>query len=579
MKRDLSFVRAPFFLRAFLGAMALAAFLGGCAQATEIVLVVDTDLSVPSELTRIEIDVVNSLSSPIRTTIDLTTTAAPPLPLTLGITSRTRPDADVRVEVRGYLESGEVLVRDVETRLSPGASRMLRVLLARRCVRATCAPTETCDETGCRAVEIAADTLPAWPGAVARLEGEACEPVDEICNLVDDDCDGSTDEMVSLLTDAANCGRCGNACTAGACENGFCMGDRPVSVAAGGAHTCVLREDASISCFGWNAEGQLGSARLTTVSMPLDVPALAGVTDLAPGGSYGCVLDGRGQILCVGDGDDGALGRGDRVDARIYAASMGSGFDDLAAGPRHACAIDTTGAVLCWGEGGAGQTGGASALAPTAVAGIAGATDIGAGLSHSCAVVGGAVLCWGSNARGQLGSASLGGGTPAPVDGLSMASSVALGRDFSCALRTDGHVLCWGANDRGQLGAMTSMTSSTTPVEVLGIADAMAITAAAGGTHACALRASGRVSCWGSNTSGQLGNGMVLPSAAPVDLMNVTGVVSVAAGGLSDDGRGHTCVVLGSGEVRCVGDGTLGQTGQSDLRAVLSTATAVAGLP
>lgn len=83
-----------------IAAALFALALVGCAQATEIVLVVDTDLEVPGELSRIELDVTNSMAVPTRTAVDLASGSAPSLPLTLGITSR-RADADVRIEVRG----------------------------------------------------------------------------------------------------------------------------------------------------------------------------------------------------------------------------------------------------------------------------------------------------------------------------------------------------------------------------------------------------------------------------------------------------------------------------------------------
>jgi hypothetical protein len=55
-------------------------------------------------------------------------------------------------------------------------------------------------------------------------------PASEVCNNRDDDCDASTDESFDLTTDAANCGRCGNACPAGQrCIQGGCQaGGGPV---------------------------------------------------------------------------------------------------------------------------------------------------------------------------------------------------------------------------------------------------------------------------------------------------------------------------------------------------------------
>ncbi|HYO54822.1 hypothetical protein [Archangium sp.] len=54
--------------------------------------------------------------------------------------------------------------------------------------------------------------------------GFCCKPVAEMCNDIDDDCNGQTDEGFNLQTDNAHCGVCGNACNAvtETCVNGTC---------------------------------------------------------------------------------------------------------------------------------------------------------------------------------------------------------------------------------------------------------------------------------------------------------------------------------------------------------------------
>ncbi len=108
-------------------------------------------------------------------------------------------------------------------------------------------------------------------------------------------------------------------------------------------------------------------------------------------------------------------------------------------------------------------------------------------------------------AEGSADGAAPGDGgldsAPPPV----LATAIAQGNDFACALRVDGTVTCWGANGgEGRLGDTTDLSSST-PTLVKDVADAVAL--AAGDAHACVVRKSGAVSCWGYNASGQLGDG------------------------------------------------------------------------
>jgi hypothetical protein len=85
--------------------------------------------------------------------------------------------------------------------------------------------------------------------------------------------------------------------------------------------------------------------------------------------------------------------------------------------------------------------------------------------------------------------------TFAPIPTFPSAPMIAAGTSHSCALLGDGTVSCWGSNGTGQLGDGTQ-TDRLTPVQVVGLTDAVAI--AAGSNHSCALHGDGTVSCWGS---------------------------------------------------------------------------------
>jgi alpha-tubulin suppressor-like RCC1 family protein len=174
---------------------------------------------------------------------------------------------------------------------------------------------------------------------------------------------------------------------------------------------------------------------------------------------------------------------------------------------------------------------------------------VSSGASHSCAVLGnGAIQCWGSNSSGELGvgdtrDTSL---VPATVSGIASAEKVSAGAFSSCAILNGGALTCWGSNTKGQLGIGTT-TNASSPVFVTGIAPVSSVSL--GYLYSCAVLMNGQIACWGINDRGQLGLGDKSDRNSPQVIPSINNAVQVTAG------YSNTCALLSDSTVKCWGDG------------------------
>jgi alpha-tubulin suppressor-like RCC1 family protein/roadblock/LC7 domain-containing protein len=335
-------------------------------------------------------------------------------------------------------------------------------------------------------------------------------------------------------------------------------------IAAGRNHTCAATTAGGVECWGENEHGQLGDGTTAGRNMPVPVNGLAGeVTAIAAGNAHTCVLTSAGGVKCWGANGHGELGNGAAGDGGTPTDVSGltGGVYAIAAGNEHSCAVTTGGDVFCWGLNANGQLGDGTktdSRIPVRVAGIFEAVKgIAAGAGHTCALtVRGGVLCWGDNQYGQLGD---GKGTknrvvPEAVIGLKEGVSAFSARGgHTCSLMTNSGVKCWGNNQYGQLGDGTK-TNRAVPVDLLQLGRGVSAVAA-GSDHTCAS-IGGKVKCWGWNYYGQLGDGTKTTQGNPVAADGVpVDVRMIGAGGA------HTCVVTGRGGVTCWGGNSSGQLG------------------
>ncbi|MBV2168063.1 MAG: hypothetical protein KUL82_05075, partial [Bdellovibrio sp.] len=138
-----------------------------------------------------------------------------------------------------------------------------------------------------------------------------------------------------------------------------------------------------------------------------------------------------------------------------------------------------------------------------------------------------------------------------PYQGFAVQSGVS----HSCAILS-GKIYCWGDNTSGQLG-QGDTTARTSAVEITSLKGAVDL--AVGAYHTCAL-ANSKVYCWGGNNKGQLGLGSSdsSPHTTPVEVTTLAGSRFIRAGDY------HTCAKDASDAIKCWGDNTNGQLGLGD---------------
>lgn len=311
------------------------------------------------------------------------------------------------------------------------------------------------------------------------------------------------------------------------------------------------------------------------------LPSLQQIIATAAGDSHTCGLTDGGTVKCWGANWSGQLGNNSTTDSFLPVDVSGVfSVTAIAAGDAFSCAL-TDGGVKCWGANESGQLGNGTtddSLLPVAVGGLSGVTALAAGGSTACALVsGGGVKCWGANDAGQVGDGTTDArSAPTAVSGLaSGVNAVDVGSYHACALLAGGGVKCWGSNDSGQLGDGT-LDNSSIPVDVAGLANP-ATAISAGGFHTCAV--AGGVVCWGGNYLAQLGDGSYDDSMTPVAVLGLESGVSALAAGVD-----HNCALTSAGGVKCWGDGYEGEfgnglfTGVPDLVDVVGLAASVTSI-
>jgi alpha-tubulin suppressor-like RCC1 family protein len=131
------------------------------------------------------------------------------------------------------------------------------------------------------------------------------------------------------------------------------------SMAASQHHTCGVRADGTLWCWGTNGHGELAvPAADLPASVPLQVVTDADWAEVAVGWFHSCARKTIGNVYCWGRAIEGQLAQ-DRIEPNPVPTKieMPILWKRISAGHMHTCGVDMTGTLYCTGENRAGQLG------------------------------------------------------------------------------------------------------------------------------------------------------------------------------------------------------------------------------
>lgn len=252
------------------------------------------------------------------------------------------------------------------------------------------------------------------------------------------------------------------------------------SITSGNGYSCGVQIDGTAMCWGRGSNGQLGDGLTTaTQTTPIAVSGGHSWRYVVAGNYYhSCGLRMDGVVMCWGQGVNGELGDGLNTNSLTpVTVSGGHTWKSLSTPTQHVtCGIRTDDIGMCWGLGTTGQIGDGTNTkrpSPVTISGGYSWKAITTGGSHTCGIrTNNQAMCWGSKGDGQLGDGTTtpaSSYTPLSVSGGHSWRAITAGQYHTCGVRIDGTALCWGQGQNGKLGdGLTSFHSVLSPGTVLG---------------------------------------------------------------------------------------------------------------
>lgn len=313
-----------------------------------------------------------------------------------------------------------------------------------------------------------------------------------------------------------------------------------IAIGCGRNHSMALKSDSTLWVWGWNEYGQLGNGEQINNNLPVQVPGLSGVKAM-DGSIHTIVLKGDSTVWTWGYNAWGQMGTGVASNTPTLSPIQVPGLSGIIAVEaafERSMALKKDSTVWAWGTGFYGALGNGfdnGDYSPEQVPDLTEVIEIATSDLNSYALkVDGTVWACGYNEAGAVGDGTYNDANyPIQIPGLSDIISIDDGGSFAIFLKNDGTVWTVGDNYFGQLGIGSDISNSNTVVQVTTLSDIVAIEA---GTFQCfATKSDGTVWAWGWNNENQLGNIEGIEINEPVQVMGICApVINVNENDITD---------------------------------------------
>ncbi len=356
-----------------------------------------------------------------------------------------------------------------------------------------------------------------------------------------------------------------------------------VEVKADFIHTCGIRQQTNGStlwCWGNGGSGQLGNGLYESSLIPSQVMSTLGSAipdtdwiNVAVGVDHSCGIRADSTLWCWGLNTYGGLGNPAQPSSQLAPIQEGTFAVDwikVYAHQYQTCGLKRSGEISCWGKNNFGQAGNASLSKygeqlPTLFAVNDSWSEVALGDEYTCAIndanslTPNAVSCWGSAERNYLGGDAAETALPVQVglatDWLDVSTSIRFTYEFTLGIRgtsVDNSMYSWGSNYYGFLGNGDSqIIQEQQPIIEVNNTLTTWKKLSAGGYNACGIQSDDTLYCWGRGWTLPLSSGnTATPVQVDTDLwLDV------------DSGQSHTCGIKSDNSLWCWGEGYYGELG------------------